>query len=443
MTRKNLYWLFSVVTIVLLVFAIYEYFSAKIYRQSLEDTYNRAFFELTDYVDDIDTLLAKSMLATSAEEMANISQELSVQAQAAKSCLAQIPITEISLDKTEKFLSQVGDYTYSISQSIISKKTISEDEYESLAALGTFATTLNNSLSELSKNVYSGRLRFGQNGSIGKSGVVYAADSDPFSDIEKKFGEYPTLIYDGPFSEHIENMKPKLLENRAEISKLDAAKKLATFLEVEENSLNFISDTQNTTIPAYLFRTKKGGNEISASITKKGGYVIYFTDNRSVRKEKVSVEDAIKNASAYLLEKGFKNMQESYYEKKNGIATINFAYTQNNVKCYSDLIKIKVALDDGSIVGMEAKGYIMNHHVRDVRTPALSKAEARLKISSKLSIDSVNVALIPKDSMREVLCYEFKGTFGDKNFLVYINAETGVEEDIQILIESPDGILTI
>lgn len=442
MKRKNLYWLFSVVTVSLLVFGIYEFYSARAYRQSLEDTYNRAFFELTDYIDDIDTLLAKSMLATSAGEMASLSQELSVQATAAKSCLSQIPITDVSLDKTEKFLSQVGDYTYSLSQNVINKKSISDDEYESLATLGNYATTLNNSLSELSKNVYNGSMHFGKNAGLSRSGVVYA-DGEGFSAIEKKFGEYPTLIYDGPFSEHIENMKPQLLENKPELSKTEAAKKAAGFLGVQSETLEFVGETENSSIESFLFRLKRGRTEESICITKKGGYVLYFLNNKTVRSEKLSVDEAIKKAKEFLDKKGFADMAESYYEKSGGVATINFSYVQNNIKCYSDLIKVKVSLDDGTIVGMEAKGYIMNHRKRDLRAPRLAKTDARLKVTKKLSIDSVNVALIPKDSMREVLCYEFKGSFSGRNFLVYINAETGAEEDIQILVESPDGILTI
>ena len=443
MKKRNLYWLFSVLITVLAVFGIYEFFNARAYRRGLEDSYNRAFFELTDYVDDIDTLLAKSMLATSATEMASLSQELSVQATAAKSCLAQLPITEVSLDKTEKFLAQVGDYTYSLSQNIINKKSISEDEYESLSALGTYAASLNNALADISQKVYKGELHFGSNSHAGRDGVVYAADGDPFSNIEKKIGEYPSLIYDGPFSEHIENLKPKLLENTSEISKDAAAKKLAEFLDMDASALEFMGETQNSNLPVYRFHGTRGKTEISASVTKQGGYIVYFLGTRRIKKEAISVDDAITKAKAFLSEKGFDSMKESYYEKKDGVATVNFAYQQNNVTCYSDLIKIKVALDDGEIIGMEAYGYIMNHHRRDIRTPALLKQEARAKVSNKLSIDSMNIALIPKDSKREVLCYEFKGTFGDKNFLIYINAETGVEEDIQILIESPDGILTI
>ena len=443
MDRRRYYWITSVIVVALGVFGTYEFFKARAYRQSLEDTYNRAFFELTEYVDDIDTLLAKSMLASSAGEMATLSQELSVQAAAAKSCLAQLPITEVQLDKTEKFLSQVGDYTYTLSQSLIDKKTITAKEYESLNSLGSYATSLNQSLGELTNKVYSGKLRFGDNAEVSLERTVYAESSDPFTAIEKEFGEYPSLIYDGPFSEHIENMKPKMLEGVRELTKEEAAGKVVKFFGVAADKVHYISETQNSLMNSYMFRIKDGKKETTVSLTKKGGHVVYFLTNRNVREEKLSVEDAIFRGNDYLKEKGFENMQSSYYEKNNGIATVNFAYKQNNVLCYSDLIKVKVALDDGEIVGMEANGYIMNHTVRDIRTPNLTKQEAREKISSHLKIDTVNIALIPKDSKREVLCYEFKGTVNDRNFLVYINAENGREEDIQILIESPDGVLTI
>lgn len=443
MDKRKFYWIFSMVIVALGVFGIYEYFKARAYRQSLEDTYNRAFFELTDYVDDIDTLLTKGMLATSAGEMATISQELSVQASAAKSCLAQLPTANIQLDKTEKFLSQVGDYTYTLSQSLIDKKSITEDEYESLNSLSSYASTLNQSLGELSDKVYSGEYRFGNSGDISLEKVVYAEASDALSAIEKEFGEYPSLIYDGPFSEHIENMEPKLLKGGCELSRNEAANQVAKFFDTESDSVVYVGETQNSLMNSYMFRCNADKDETMVSITKKGGHVVYFLKNRNVRSEKLSVEDAVNKARTFLKQKGYDSMQNSYYEKTNGVATINFAYKQNEVLCYSDLIKVKVALDDGEIVGMEANGYVMNHEKRDIRTPHLTKQEARNKISSRLSIDSVNIALIPKDSKREVLCYEFKGTSGGRNFLVYINAENGREEEIQILIESPDGILTI
>lgn len=443
MDKRKLYWIFSVVVVSLCVFGTYEYYKAKAYRQSLRDTYNRAFFELADYVDDIDTLLAKGLLVTSPGEMASISSELCVQASAAKACLAQIPATKVQLDKTEKFLSQVGDYTHTLSQSLIDKNAITAKEYESLLSLGKYASGLNQSLGELSDKIYKGDYSLTGDEAISLEKVVYADMTDPWSAIEKEFGEYPALIYDGPFSEHIENMTPKMTENQRELTKDEAAGKAAKFFGIPKTKVYFDGETQNTVMDSYSYKCIVGTSEITINLTKKGGYPVYFLKNRRVRDEKVSVNDAIDKAQEFLKKKGFSDMKSSYYEKANGIATVNFAYKEKDVVCYSDLIKVKVALDDGEIVGMEAKGYIMNHHTRNVRAPRLLKQDARGCVSSMLSIDSVNMALIPKDSKREVLCYEFKGTANNRNFIIYINADTGKEEDIQILLESPDGILTV
>ena len=44
---------------------------------------------------------------------------------------------------------------------------------------------------------------------------------------------------------------------------------------------------------------------------------------------------------------------------------------------------------------------------------------------------------------KEVLCYEFLGSYKDKNFIVYINADTGYEQRIMEIIDTPNGKLTI
>ena len=85
----------------------------------------------------------------------------------------------------------------------------------------------------------------------------------------------------------------------------------------------------------------------------------------------------------------------------------------------------------------------MNHKDRGDLQAVMSEEEARTKVSSHLSVGTGRLALIPKDSLREVLCYEFHGTHKDKNFIVYINAENGREEKILLLLESETGILTV
>lgn len=413
----------------------------------LENQYNRAFFELVDYVDDIDTSLYKSMLTNSPAQMATVSSDIFRKSASAKACLGQLPISDIEMDNTSKFLSQVGDYTYVLSQNMIKDKTITAEDYQNLESLKNYATNLTQSLVDMQNSIYSGEVSFiSGSGKNRFTKTVEAAGADIMANmenVEKDFQSYPSLIYDGPFSEHIETSKPVMLENTPEITQDAALQKAKDFLGNRGNNLTFESDTQNSAIDAYTFSSDTDGRQISISLTKKGGYVIYFLDNRNVEGDNINFETAIASAADFLQSKGFASMKNSYYDKSNGVATINFAYVENGITCYSDLVKVRVALDNGEILGMECKGYIMSHKQRNTAPAKLTKDEAKKRINPRLAIESETMSIIPKDSMREVLCYEFQGKWQDRKFIIYINADTGEEEKILMLIESDDGILTM
>ena len=140
-------------------------------------------------------------------------------------------------------------------------------------------------------------------------------------------------------------------------------------------------------------------------------------------------------------------MKETYYLKQNGIVTINYAYEQKTLSgerivMYPDLIKLKVALDTGEVLGIETQGYLNSHTERKIPENLISKEKAKEVLNKELQIESENLAIIPTEWKTEVLCWEFKGKVEDNEFLVYINAETGKEEDILVIVNTPDGTLT-
>ena len=54
------------------------------------------------------------------------------------------------------------------------------------------------------------------------------------------------------------------------------------------------------------------------------------------------------------------------------------------------------------------------------------------------------MALVPSDGKYERLCYEFKcQDENERHCIIYVNAETGEQEKILILIEDETGALTI
>ena len=72
----------------------------------------------------------------------------------------------------------------------------------------------------------------------------------------------------------------------------------------------------------------------------------------------------------------------------------------------------------------------------------ISIEEAKSKLNKSLEITSEGMAIIPTEWKTEILCYEFKGKIDDTDFLVYTNVETGREENILVIIDTPNGILT-
>lgn len=447
-THKYIYWILAGLFIISAVIAGYQYRRANAMRVSVENSYNRAFHELVDYVDDINTLLQKGMLVSSPAQMATISSELFRETTAAKACLAQLPISEVQLENTEKFLSQIGDYTYVLSQKAINDEEITDEDFDNLSSLSDFAENLNNELLAMQQDLYDGTINFGdikEKGDRYLSSSANAAGGDVlsgFENVEKQFQEYPSLIYDGPFSDHIERMNPLMTQNAKMATQEEALNKAKEYLKNWGDNIISDGESQNTPLASYLFRGETENESVYAAFTKNGAYPLYFLINREVGEEKITVENAISRARGYLSEHGFNAMKDSYYDKANGVATINFAYSQGDIICYSDLVKVKVALDDGEIIGLETNGYLMCHSQRTLNEPKISREQALEKLNKHLNADNVNLALIPTDSKREILCYEIKGSYKDRNFLIYINAENGHEEKILMLIESENGILT-
>ena len=440
----------AIVAIVLLILSItgvFQYYRAKALAQEVENQYIRAFHDLVDYARDVDVLLKKSLLATDAGQMASISSEIFMQSASAKACLAQLPTENDHLGQTSKFLSQVGDYTTYLSAKVINNGAVTDEEFNNLTQLSSHATAISDGLSELQSQLYDKNLSLDSViGLTAHANEDGSAESEPSGlyQLEKEFQDYPSLIYDGPFSEHIERMEPLLLHSKPELTQDRALSIARSFLGAERSvGLAFASES-NGTIPTYSFSsTREDGSNISLAVTKQGGTVLWMLDSRNVTSEKISTEKAIMAASDFLRQNGFNNMKESYYEKSANTLTINFAYTKNNIIMYPDLVKVKVALDDGSVVGFECQGYVMSHTERTLPEIKISENEARDKVKKHLNIKNVKLAVIPLDSRREVLCYELRGDFNGQNYLIYINAQTGNEERILLLLESEEGYLTM
>ena len=129
---------------------------------------------------------------------------------------------------------------------------------------------------------------------------------------------------------------------------------------------------------------------------------------------------------------------------QSGVLTVNFAYRQGEVLCYSDLVKVSVALDNGKVCGFEAKGYLTAHTRRDLPAAEVDEDTARAAVPEGLTVLAQQLALVPSDGKYETLCREFKCEAPDgRHYIIYVNAVTGEQEKILILLEDASGALTL
>ena len=440
--RKNRIWTVATVLALIAVAVLgYLFINQKnAYATTKENEYNMAFYEVVEYVQNLKTYLAKSMISKSAEHGAEMLTHVWREANLAQAYLGMLPIESQELENTEKYLNQLSEYSYSLSRKNIEGEGLTEDDINKIKELYNYSNDLANTLNEMSDELNNGTLTWEDLMKNTEGSEI--AEVSTFDVVEENFHEFTGLIYDGAFSEHIISSDKKGLTGD-DIDEETAKQRAEEFIGKEK-----IKNTQNNglvengDIQVYRFEmTTNEDQKIGISISKKGGHVVYLISNRNIGEIQLDEQEAIAKGKEYLASKGFNNLQETYYMKQDGFITMNFAYMQNDVIMYADLIKVKVALDNGEIIGLETTGYLNSHYQRNIPTEKISIESARKQLSTKAQITSEGLAMIPTEWKTEKFCYEFKGKIEEIDFIAYINAETGEEEDILIITNTENGTL--
>lgn len=412
-----------------------------------ENLYNQSLYELIYYMDNVKNYLAKSTISTEASHSSETLSNLCREAELAQAYLSMLPMQANELENTQKFLNQVTDYSASLARKNTKGENLSDEDIKNLEDLYGYSIEISNVVNQISFDLNAGNMKWSD--LVGEKNVDFAqqVSSDfNFADtLEENLHQYSGLIYDGAYSEHIVSAEKKALKGD-KISEEEARNKAKEFIGKDsiKDITSLGTSSEDSAVKAYSFIITNNSDEhMTISISEIGGFIVYMNSDRQVMAENLSFEEANQKGKDFLSQKGFENMEQTYFLKNQGVMTINYAYSQNGVIMYPDLIKLKVALDNGQILGIETTGYLNNHTERDLSKIKITKEQAKEKLNKNLNIQSELFAVIPTEWKTEILCYEFKGKVGDTEYLVYINAENGDEEEILIITNTPNGQLTM
>ncbi len=406
------------------------------YRLNSENIYRRAFTELCDDMANMQTALGKLRVSSSAGQYMLLLDDIWRLSGSCVSLMSQIPSSHIDTYELNSFVVRIGDYAHALTKKALGGEERSEEDNEQLNALYESCAKLSGELNE--------RLSIGDVPTAAVTNEAYYESN--LTDGEKQsddIAKFPTLIYDGPFSESSEKREARGLTGD-EVS-ADAAR-------AEAERLTDTTDMQSDgetggTIPTYDFRaTLTDGTEVSAAVSRQGARLVWFMTSASGNEDGVPDEaryERLKSAALdWLARAGYYDMHATYAQFYSGSAVINFAATKDGIILYNDLVKVWVDMRTERVIGADARNYLFSHTERELDSPLLSMEEAEANVSVNLDIEERALALIPLTVETECLCYEFKGRCGEDEYIVYIDASSGEEKQIFVIINTENGRLT-
>ena len=225
--------------------------------------YNSEWIFTTPDVSFLPTTRTGATLVTHNNEVAvwNASQalwKLMVEAEGAKNALSQLPVSQNDGEGIQKYLTQVGDFaSFSIGK-LSRNETLSKDNKSALKKLSEYADNIAPKIEELSAKFGDGEENIGNAVALKSN---FGSDTEPnqkssfdnsFLTVSKSFVDYPSLIYDGPFADSVQQKKPKLTEKAKEYSAEQARKILADFVNRDYREITY-REKRKGVLPVYVF----------------------------------------------------------------------------------------------------------------------------------------------------------------------------------------------
>lgn len=395
--------------------------------------HTESMYELNSIVDNLDTNLAKARVANTRNEQVKLLSNVAIESEMAETLLERLPVDTQFTQNVTSFVNKMGDSAQSMLYSVASGKKLTDSQIATIEHMYKTNLQLKQSINELTANCTGKEMLKAMRGK--KDNLMLVS----FGEMENNVVETPKEIHDGPFAENIKKVSAKNLAGLEEITCAQAEKLAAKYFE----SYN-ISDVKCTgevtaeSLTCYNVTMQTKDGEMSAQLSKQGGKVVEFNSYKDCNDKNFSVERCVDIAQDFLKALGFKNMKAVWTSENGTTCNLNFAYEQNGVVIYPDMVKVKVCEERGIVTGMEGLAYVLNHTQRELGSAKISKSEAKAVLNGGFEAEGSRLCLIPVDG-GEVLCYEFYGAYGGNDYYIYVDAATGNEVEVFTVIGTAQG----
>ena len=391
------------------------------YKVSQENGYKRSLYSACDSLKNIDANLGKIAVSSDVAHQTQMLTSVVIHANAVNQSLANLPIADSdNLVACQRFVNQTQDYATYLIGKLAKGNKLEAGERAALLNLDAVATELYGFLKDYADGD-SGMFITNGNGMYNVGRL-----SDSLDEVDENAFTYEKLIYDGPFSESVED---KCIKCEKKISHDEGSAKLAELFG--ENT--FVAEINNKGL-IYLYDLEDG----RVMLTADGRVLQYEVYNEAQGESSVKCDKCIEIAEEFCNKLGYDVKGVWVSKTQDFVTYVNCATVIDGVVVYPDLIKVAVDSTTGEVVGMEAKAYLMNHRDWKVDFGTVSQNDAESVVGNGLKVTNVAKALIEKDG-KHYLCYEFECMMGDTQYYLYVDSNTGKEVELFKVIENTEG----
>ncbi len=384
------------------------------YRRAANESASLAYEETVRAVQSLAAVLDRSPYATDSEMCDRICCDASAGAAAAESALATLPFSTWELEQLSAWLNTVGDYTRSLCGQGEPFTPAQRQQLKQLAAQADdFSETLLGLREELQNRELRMDSREKRLRNVGdETGPLL---SDALLDYEADFTPL-RLRYDGKFGGG-EDARGGLL---TEAEMRSAA---ADFAGVPESELRELLDYEGADGRRCY---QVGDRELCVS---RAG-VESLSCSRLVWEEKLDMDRARRAAEDFLRQRGFGETELLAEEQSACLALFRYARVQDEVLCPDCVLRIAIALDDGSVYFFDASAY--RPEPVSMSWP-VDEDGARAALPEGLEAAAVRRMLLRSAGGKAVPCYVFSAADDQgRTVEIAVRADTGKQFRIRV-----------
>lgn len=400
------------------------------YGTQLESVYQKNYYEFVDNVNNADMEMSKLLNATNSAYQKKMLTEIASASKNMQNNIALLPLTGEDVLESVRFVNQLSGYTTILEEKLANGEDLTEEDLAMLQELHIALISMKDNLNDISMNMRDGYSILTASNEMNGDLNVFTVD---FNKIKANDVDYPTMIYDGPFSDSVVNKKIKGL-NGQEVTSEDAGAVLGkVFKDISSYSYNGKTEGKFET---YNFDVVTSDNqELYAQVTIQGGHVLTVSGQNASDVKNFDMKTGEKIALEFAKANGVENPEIVWSEELNNQAYFNITPKENGIILYPDLVKVKVDLEYGNVIGYDAISYYTNHTDRNIG----SASDVTVSLPSGFTVITKRLVLAPLDYNREVLCYEYQCEKEGITYYFYFNAKTGEEENILKVVETTDS----